>query len=176
MQAMDLEKLIPIIVGALVAGLISAMLFVARKINKNELFEIQAKRVNLLDTSSVRLQLSFLNTLKQREIIRDLTLVYRDGNKMIHFVTPNADPFIDRGDKKSVMELNPNGQNSLRIEGNAACSCYYSFQKNESVNVSVKAKLYISYKNERNKRFYAEFDPTSPHAQLLQFRKRNWEK
>ena len=125
------DGMIPFLITALMAGSISLMLFVARRIDRNGLFEIQAKRVNLLDTDDVRLMVSFSNIKPKARIVKDLTLVYRENGKTVEAAALTADPFIDRGGDKDKMDVDINGHNSLYIERGSSCFCYYSFRRKD---------------------------------------------
>ena len=173
---MDFERLLPILLGASVAAFISIMLFVARRIDKNEHFEIQVKRVNLLDADDVRLQASFLNATRATQIVKDLTIVYRDCSKISIVVDQLADPFIVRGGKKDRMDVDAEGHSRLRVNPGSGCSCYYSFQKKGDLQLSGNGKFYVRYKSDDDRCYYAQFDPMSPHGQPLHFYKRRWEK
>ena len=173
---MTIEQLIPIFIGALMAGFTSLMLFFARKISRNEMLEIQVKRVNLLDPDDVRLQASFLNTQRSAEVIKDFTIVYKDGKNISTCVDLMADPFIVHGGKKDKMDVDMAGHSRLRIESGSACNCYYSFQRKEGFKRSETGKFYVRYIGDRNRYRYATFEIDDPHSQLLHFVTKPWEK
>ena len=106
-------NLIPFLITALMAASISLMLFVARRIDRNGLFDVQAKRVNLLDTDDVRLMVIYSNVTPKARVVKDLTLVYRENGKTVQAVDLTADPFIDRGGENDKMDDDISGHNSL---------------------------------------------------------------
>ncbi len=169
-------NLIPFLITALMAASISLMLFVARRIDRNGLFDVQAKRVNLLDTDDVRLMVIYSNVTPKARVVKDLTLVYRENGKTVQAVDLTADPFIDRGGENDKMDVDISGHNSLYIDHGSSCSCYYSFRRRGGVKINPKGKIYIRYKMPNGSCRYAEYNPMSTAAQSLRFVRRHWEK
>ena len=167
------STILPIILASIGTIGVSLLLAFARKLKRNESFEIKARLVPIVDPKYLRLQVSFHNQTRNAKHVDNLCFVTKKGDEITLYATSEAEPLVENG-VKSARFAHKNDGFALEVAPYAECSCFYSFERLTS-GLEEGSELYLRYFDEKGKGYYAYFDPKDPHSQLLIFHKKNWE-
>lgn len=163
-----------IALGLASAGVISLLLFIARKLLWNEVFEVKARRLlDFLDEKEIRLAISFLNQTRQTYRIKDLKLCYVLGKKVYLLGQTIRDPMVQIGASGDVFHKDGDGVFSVPVSPHTKLEALYTFSL-VSDHLPEGAKTMLSYIDERGRRHYAEFSLSDRYGQLLSFKRRSF--
>ncbi len=168
------STILPIILASIGTIAVSILLAFARKLKRNELFEVKAKLVPIVDRQYLRLHVSFRNQTRYSKHVYELGFVTKKGDDVALYATSDSEPMIEQGVRSA--RFTHNGDSFvLEVSQYAECACVYSFQRLSS-RLEEGTSLYLRYFDEKGNGYYALFDPQDRHSQLLVFHKKTWEK
>ena len=167
------ENVFYILLGLGSAAIISILMFIARKLLWNEVFEVKARRMDLFDGNTIRVAISFANQTRQSYRIKDLSLCYVLDRVYHPYGEIRVDPFVEKGAEGDNFRKDEDGTFSVPVSAHSRLDTIYTFVLPEE-KIPENAKTMLSYVDEAGKRHYAEFSLTTRYGQLLTFKKRSY--